>query len=207
MRPETDRREPTFIERARRAQIIAATERTVARLGYAQTSLAKIAVEGGFSKSVISYHFASKNELMRQVAEAFFDEVWQAMLGRLEAEETHSRQVQAWVEVQVEQFVAQRTRALAAVDILSNLRDDDGRLLYPDYAEEEIDDLTAILRAGQETGEFRAFDARAYATVIINLTEALLGPWLMDPTTDTDIGPRTAAALDFIHHALSEGTP
>ena len=36
----------------------------LAELGYAQTSFARIAERAGISKSVISYHFAGKDELL-----------------------------------------------------------------------------------------------------------------------------------------------
>lgn len=205
MRPENETSDLSFIERARRAQIARATERAVAKHGYAQTSLAKIAAEGELSKSVISYHFDSKNDLMRHVADTFFEEAWEAMHGALDSEVTHSEQIRRWIALQIDFFVAHRERFLAAIDIITNLRDDAGRLLYSDYAQDELDAVEEILRAGQAAGEFRAFDVAGYAAVIVAMTETVLGAWLMDPSID--IRPRTEATLDFVHHALMEGNP
>ena len=61
-------RERTFIENARRQQIVAAAIDTIAEVGFAQASLARIAERIGISKGVISYHFAGKDDLVRQVA-------------------------------------------------------------------------------------------------------------------------------------------
>ena len=61
------REEPTFIEAARREQIVRCAGETIAQLGYARASLAEIAKHAGISKSVISYYFATKDELIRQV--------------------------------------------------------------------------------------------------------------------------------------------
>lgn len=58
---------PSFIEAARRAQIIECAIETIAMLGYAQASLAQIAKRAGISKSVITYHFTGEEELIEQV--------------------------------------------------------------------------------------------------------------------------------------------
>ena len=63
----TGPKERTFIENARRQQIVAAAIDTIAEVGFAQASLARIAERVGISKGVISYHFAGKDDLIRQV--------------------------------------------------------------------------------------------------------------------------------------------
>jgi AcrR family transcriptional regulator len=63
---------PSFIEAARRAQLIECAIETIATLGYAQASLAHIAQRAGISKSVITYYFSSKEELIEQVVTAIF---------------------------------------------------------------------------------------------------------------------------------------
>ena len=50
-----------------RAQIVAAAIDTVAEDGYANASLARIAVRLGISKGVISYHFAGKDDLIAEI--------------------------------------------------------------------------------------------------------------------------------------------
>jgi len=53
----------TFIEEARRAQILDAALRLFALRGYNETSLSDLATAVGVSKGVISYHFEGKGEL------------------------------------------------------------------------------------------------------------------------------------------------
>ena len=58
----------TFIETARRAQIVQAAIDTIADLGYANASYAQIAKRAGLSSTgLISYHFHSKDDLIEQV--------------------------------------------------------------------------------------------------------------------------------------------
>ncbi|HXU23401.1 MAG TPA: TetR family transcriptional regulator, partial [Tepidiformaceae bacterium] len=66
------RPEPTFIEAARRAQLIDAAIDTLVEFGYARTTMAEIARRANISKSVISYYFESKETLLEQVVESVY---------------------------------------------------------------------------------------------------------------------------------------
>ena len=63
---------PSFIETARRAQIIECAIDAIAELGFAQASLAQIAKRAGVSTGVILYYFAGKDELIRAVGAHVF---------------------------------------------------------------------------------------------------------------------------------------
>jgi len=54
----------TFIEEARRKQIIDAALQTIAEQGYTQTSFAEIAKGLGITKGLIAYHFNGKHDLI-----------------------------------------------------------------------------------------------------------------------------------------------
>ena len=77
-------RQPTFTEEARRAQIIGCAIEVLAELGYAQASYARIAERAGTSKSVISYHFAGKDELLEQVVQSVYAEAARYMIPRVQ---------------------------------------------------------------------------------------------------------------------------
>jgi AcrR family transcriptional regulator len=62
----------TFTEQARREQIVAAAMRVIADGGYAQASVAKIAEHIGVAKSVVLYHFKTKNDIIEAVVAAVF---------------------------------------------------------------------------------------------------------------------------------------
>jgi TetR/AcrR family fatty acid metabolism transcriptional regulator len=79
---------PSFIEAARRAQLIECAIETIATLGYAQASLAQIAKRAGISKSVITYHFTSKEELIEQVVTAIYTVAVQGVTPQISAQPT-----------------------------------------------------------------------------------------------------------------------
>ncbi|HYZ02578.1 MAG TPA: TetR/AcrR family transcriptional regulator, partial [Candidatus Binatia bacterium] len=63
----------SFLEAARRAQIVACAIETLAVEGYANASLARIAERAGVSKSVIVYHFGGKDEVLESVVQEVFE--------------------------------------------------------------------------------------------------------------------------------------
>ncbi|MDT0495449.1 TetR/AcrR family transcriptional regulator [Streptomyces sp. NPDC012600] len=197
-----DRKRPSFIERARRAQIVEAAAAVVAEVGYAHTSFARIAEKAGISKSVITYHFSGKDEILRLVATQFFGQGWQYMEARIAAQETAAGQVRAWIESELDFFGAHRTEFLAMRDIMANHRSEDGSYAYTDELAEEVDGLAEILARGQRDGELRPFDARGVADIILRCASGVLESWAMDP--GTDLKGQTAVLLDFIDHAIGK---
>ena len=74
------RARPTVTEQARQAQIITAATETIAELGYAHASFAQIARRAGLSSTgLISYHFASKQELDAAVVAEIYRRLTQHM--------------------------------------------------------------------------------------------------------------------------------
>src|SRR5579872_5747351 len=79
-----ERSHRTFTETARRAQIVEAAIATIAEVGYAHTSFALIAKRAGLSSTgLISYHFASKDDLIAQVVATIFGAIERFMSERM----------------------------------------------------------------------------------------------------------------------------
>ncbi|WP_017547011.1 TetR/AcrR family transcriptional regulator [Nocardiopsis prasina] len=194
------RKRASFIERARREQVVEAATETVARFGYAHTSLARIAERAGISKSVISYHFEGKDELMVLVAERFIEAATERLTAGVGAQTTASGQVSAWISSQVEYYAAHRTGFLAMSDIIVNHRSPDGTSPFSGPLEEEVEELAGILRRGQREGEFREFDPRSTANIILRSTDGLISSWVMDE--GVDLTSQLVTLLDFVHHAI-----
>jgi TetR/AcrR family fatty acid metabolism transcriptional regulator len=78
--------ERSFIERARRGQIVQCAIDAIAELGYANASLAEIARRAGVSKGVISYHFEGRRELVEEVVKSVLAKATEVMRPRIIAE-------------------------------------------------------------------------------------------------------------------------
>jgi TetR/AcrR family transcriptional regulator, fatty acid metabolism regulator protein len=90
MQPGEVTSERTFIETARRAQIVAAAIDTIAEAGYAHMSFARIAGRAGISRGLISYHFAGKDDLIKQVVHDVVEQGVAYMRPRIMAEPQHA---------------------------------------------------------------------------------------------------------------------
>lgn len=190
---------PSFIEQARRAQIIDATLHTVAEHGFANASLAKIAKRAGISKSVILYHFANKEEVLQSALEDFFAATEAHMRPRISAETTASGRLATWITSQISFFTENRIGFMAMAEIVGGLRNPDGSHMYANIDDEELVFIADILRDGQASGEFRDFDVEQYAALINRIVNGILIDWhensVIDPTSHATV------AAEFVYQA------
>lgn len=190
----------SFVEKARRQQVVAAAIETVAEFGYANASLARIAERAGISKSVISYHFAGKNDLLNQVVTGFFEDAWEYMSQRLDVQTSYMGKMLAWVESQLAYFALHRSAFLAVIDIVVNHRNPDGSKPFAEAEKEEIVALTEILDAGQGAGEFRPLDSASVAVVVVQCIDGALTRWIDADHSDLEV--QSSALVDFVEHAI-----
>lgn len=177
----------SFIEQARRAQIIDAGIETIAEVGYAKASLARIGARAGISKSVISYHFVDKAELIERIVEMVYRQSWEATKPRLDAETTTVGKLRGYIEAQIAYYSSHRSRLLAIGNIVINHRRPDGSLRWPPSAEDSVVRvLTDLLLAGQASGELNAFDPLPIAVTVSYAITGALERWALDPNLDLD---------------------
>ena len=106
--------ERTFIETARRAQIVAAAIDTIANVGYAGALFARIAERLGMSRGLISYHFTGKDDLMKQVVRDVVEKGMAYMRPRILAGSTGPGMLRAYIETNLA-FMRENRNALIAV--------------------------------------------------------------------------------------------
>src|SRR5271154_647068 len=107
----------SFIEQARRAQIIDCAIDAIAELGFAQASLAQIAKRAGVSTSVILYYFTSKEELIGEVVAHVFAAADAFVRPRVVSEATARSALRALIESNVAFFAANPKSSLAVMNI------------------------------------------------------------------------------------------
>jgi TetR/AcrR family transcriptional regulator, fatty acid metabolism regulator protein len=199
-RPAGQQKGRTFIETARRAQIMAAAIDTIAELGYGQASLARIAETAGTSKGVILYHFGGKDDLIREVV-GELSARGRAYLGpRLEAEPTGPGMLRRYIESNLVFIRENRNHVLATVEIALSGRSTDGSPLYDmSIREAGAAALQELLGHFQATGEFRAdFDPQVMALTIRATLDAVPARLARDPDLDLDHYGRELADLFLI---------
>jgi TetR/AcrR family fatty acid metabolism transcriptional regulator len=186
----------SFIEAARRAQIVQAAIEVIAELGYAQATLEQIARRAGISRGLISYHFAGRDELIGQVVADVFAAGGVYMRPRIEAESTAADMLRAYIESNLAYMRDHPAQMAALVQIFANVNMAEG---FPGIDVTVLDqglvDLEQLLRWGQQTGEFRAFDTRVMAVAIRNVIDGIPPQIVDNPAIDLNAYAREVAAL------------
>ncbi|MYT27673.1 TetR family transcriptional regulator [Streptomyces sp. SID8354] len=187
--------ERTFTNAARRAQIVAAAIETIAELGYAKASFARITERAGLSSPrMISYHFADKDDLMHQIVREVFTAGAEFIGARMAAEETMAGRLRAYVAANL-QFLREHPQEMAALtEIGPHVRDTGGQPYTSQSTQEpSVRGLEELLSAGQRSGEFRDFDVRSMAVMIRGAVDAAAQRLRGEPGLDFDAYAREVA--------------
>ena len=176
----------TFIETARRAQIVAAAIDTIAEVGYARASFARIAERLGISPGLISYHFAGKDDLIKQIVDDVVRQGMAYMRPRIVAHSTGPAMLRAYIESNLAYMSEHRKDLIAIVEIA---RAPDGRRIF--YGDTDVDDavraLEHLLAGFQKAGQFRPdFTPRAMAVTIRAVIDAVPSRLALNPELDID---------------------
>ena len=191
-------RRPTFTEVARRVQIIDAAIDTIAEVGFANASLARIGQRVGISKGLIGYHFGGKDDLIKQVLIRVVEAGRAYIFPRVLAESTGPARLRAYIESNLAFMSAHRSYMVAVVEILRHgaFKTDSG--LRVDGR--DIDVATRLLKEElarlQGQGELRSdFDAGAMAVAIRAAIDVVPHRIILDPDFDIENYSREMALI------------
>jgi AcrR family transcriptional regulator len=168
----------------RRRQILEAAVKVFARNGFHTSRVGDIAEEAGVAYGLVYHYFKSKEELL----ETIFRDTWTQMLARIN--EVQEAGVPA----------AEAVRQVTALLLRTWRRDPDlVRVLVREvtrspHVQHEVEEITqamqaleAIIRAGQESGEFRTdLDPRLSAVVFYGALDEVLTSWVLGQLPDKD---------------------
>ncbi|MGH2894427.1 MAG: TetR/AcrR family transcriptional regulator [Solirubrobacteraceae bacterium] len=188
MQPGDGTAERTFIENARRAQIIDAAIDTLAEVGYARASLGRIAERIGISRALISYHFAGKEELFTEIVRGVLEQSRAYMGPRVMAETSGPAMLHAYIESNLV-FIREHRNALIAIVEIARTRvaAETPPLLANHNPDQAVQVLAQLLSRFQEAGDFRAdFDPRLMAITIRAAIDTVAPRLARDPDFDID---------------------
>jgi AcrR family transcriptional regulator len=193
---KTAGQEPSFIEQARRTQIIACAIETIAELGYAQASLAQIGQRAGISKGVISYHFASKEALIQAVLKDVLDRFATFVLARVPDEEPWEA-LRGFLLANADFLKAHRAQLMSLFEIVHHAHDLD---LDGYDRERDVQRIATLLAEGQRRGVFRTCDVMITASSILTLRDSLIAQ--SAKCADLDIDRYVQELITLIDHAI-----
>lgn len=196
----------TFIETARRAQIVQAAIDTIADLGYANASYAQIAKRAGLSSTgLISYHFHSKDDLIEQVVAEVVAAGQAYQTPRVDAADGAREKLRAYIESNIEFMATHPAHITAVAYVLAALpRERSGQPApYADLHERGIALLQRFMRQGQRSRELRRFNTRVMALAIRAAIDAVAYEIATGPELDLSITARELGQL--FDHAMRSG--
>jgi len=176
------RKQPSFIEEARRRQIIEGAIRTIARRGMVHTTLEDIANEIEVSKGVISYHFKNKAELIAEVINHLIDEQRSSRQARLSAMETPLEKLREYVRADMDFYLNNRQGMICWWELWTFFKTPEEKALV----EQRLYDmprqtLMAIIRDGQSSRIFDPnVDPLTAATLVEGAIEGVMIQWVFE---------------------------
>lgn len=190
----------------RRDALVRATVTVVARHGYQQASLARIADAAGVSKGLVWHYFAGGDDLMAQTARAALVRLREAVAADLDLTAPVPDVIRAAV-ARAADLTRTHGDELAAIDaIVKNLRGTDGSALLglTEYDETYALQVT-LFRRGQEEGALRAdLDPHLMAVLYQGVIDTMLT--YLQAHGELDPGPYAGSVVDFILDGCSVRT-
>src|SRR5690606_2194023 len=113
----------SFIEQARRAQIVEATIDVLADFGYVNLSFNRIAKYANISPSLISYHFKDKKELLHEVAATISRDRVSHVMSAIEGASSATEKLRIAIEADLAHMGTHPKRFPAIVEVTFNSRD------------------------------------------------------------------------------------
>ena len=153
---------------------------------------------------MITYYFSSKEELIEQVVEAIYADAARFIGPKIAAQSTAQLRLQTYIQSNVEYIRTHRLQMMAIMEIVLNVRTEDGKLRYGRATEEPVlKALEILLRRGQHNGEFRAFDLRVMAVTIRQAIDVVPRLLAANPNLDGEAYARELVTLFDRAPALS----
>lgn len=149
-------------------------------------SFARISAQAGISPSLISYHFTSKDELIRTIAQTIDADLRQWVAAAAEGAESHLSAARAIVIGFVHFVDRNRSQMLTLRQLETALSPADRADVGVLDESSGIDSWEELLREGQAAGEFRALDTRVAAAAIMGMLATIPHELYVNRTTDVD---------------------
>ncbi|KAA0021122.1 TetR family transcriptional regulator [Antrihabitans cavernicola] len=156
--------------------MVTAAIELIAAVGYPQASIAKIADRVGIAKSVVLYHFKSKDSLVEAIVTEIFTAGAMVMVPAIAAESTAAGKLTAYIRSNIAFLDSHRVHSVAMYEILTGFRTEWGLRLdqaaaesvkaEPPQGDMATIDPIWIFQLGVRNGEFRALSPMLYKNAV-----------------------------------------
>lgn len=174
---------PTFIEEARRKQILDIAIQEIEKRGYRDTTIQDIAKKAGISKGVIYYHFNSRYELLSEIWSALLQELFDYRKERVERQKNAQAMLRTYAKAHFEFLKLNFNKFIALFTMGIDLNPSDNQT-HPwsrEINQRCFEYLSGILLQGQQNGEFGSFPVAKVVPIIQGALDGLILQWVATP--------------------------
>ncbi len=155
------------VRKIRKEEIVQVATKLVSEKGWQNTTLADIAKEADMSLGVITYHFSSKDEIIRSVMERYVGENLTELSQSLEAYEDPVEKLKNLVRLTLRETKKDREIFYVHFDYWAKISwNEEIRKMNAQFYDFARDWTADCVRAGIEAGVFREVEPREAATLI-----------------------------------------
>jgi len=179
---EAERKEATFIEIARRQQILDVALKMFAEKGFHQTSLAEIARKLKISKGVISYHFDGKSDLGQEVIRHIIRKVSKAAQDRVAAKSTGKDKLLEFVLACIDYIDENRSDYLTYMDTMGcfgTMKEKREMIAWVNRNTRRV--IVGLIEEGQADGSIGRINKRNSADVLQSIMDGLMEATAAEP--------------------------
>ncbi|MFJ9419342.1 TetR/AcrR family transcriptional regulator [Streptomyces sp. NPDC101227] len=182
----------------RRAKLLEATCRVIARRGVRGLRVEDVAAEAGVSKTLIYYHFRDRGGLVTSALEYVNDRA-ESYAGIAEGDDTPVRDLLlALLAAEFQDDTTVRENSAVWGEVRAAATFEEGlRRTLASLTERWLVDVAELIADGQDDGSICAsVDSRAAAVRLTSLVEGLSGRWLAGLLTTAEARAHVATALE-----------
>ena len=173
----------SFIEEARRKQILNIALDEIQNKGFQNTTIQEIANKANVSKGVIYYHFNGRADLLNNIWSALIAELFEYRKERVETQRSAGAKLRVYVEANFEFLKKNLNKFTALFRMGIDLGSAEAK---PNPWSTEANRrcfafLSSILKEGQKNGEFRDFSPKIIAPIVQAAIDGLCLQWVSTP--------------------------
>ena len=171
------------VSEERKSQILDAAMETFSELGFHKARMSDIAETSGLSKGSLYWYFDSKDSIILNLLEKFFE----PELKDLRALLTDSRSAEDRLEIYVDRVSTDMATMLKWMPLVHDFialafRKEQVRKAISRYYKMHLEILLSLIQQGLDAGEFQADNAMEASIAIGSILEGTVLLWVYDPS-------------------------
>lgn len=174
---------PKFVDKEeKKKEIVKAAITVFAQRGFSNAKMEDVAKKAGIGKGTIYEYFKNKDELFFAIYEDVREQFNNTTFTGLKQQKTASGALREFVHSSLKAFDVWQEFSFIILDFWSEHRRGKAvHLRFNELYDESREDISEIIKAGIENGEFRKVDTLIAASAIIAVLDGLMIQKIFDP--------------------------